>query len=109
VAATSLDGGITEGACALASLLFWTCAASLLWWHEGRASRVDLIFLRWGLLAFVLIGTPLLRPVVEQWESLLPLCYPGLALLMVGLLMYLVARVFGSRSPADGTPPASEA
>ena len=105
----SPDAGINQGACTLASLLFWTCSASLLWWHGGRVSRMDLFFLRWGLLAFVLIGTPLLRPVVERWAWLLPLLSPGLALLLVAPLMYLVTRVFGLRSPFDGTPPASEA
>src|SRR5262249_4670640 len=109
ITSTSLDGGITQGAGTLASLLFWICSASLLWWHEGRASRVELFFLRWGLLAFVLIGTPLLRPVVERWAWLLPLLYPGLALLIVVPLMYLVTRVFGLRSPFDDAPPASEA
>src|SRR5262249_39853753 len=101
---TTLDGGITQGACTLASLLFWTCSASLFWLHEGRPSRFDLFFLRWGLLVFVLIGTPLLRPVVEQWESLLPLLSPGLAALIVVPLMYLFTQTFGLRSPFDGTP-----
>src|SRR3954468_4260199 len=82
IAGTALDGGITEGGWTLASLLFWTCAASLLWWRQGCPSRVDLVFLRWGLLAFVLIGTPLLRPLVGRWEWLLPLLYPGLAALL---------------------------
>src|SRR5437879_306103 len=68
LAGLSLDGGITEGACTLASLQFWTCSASLLWWHDGRASRTDLFFLRWGLLAFVLVGTPLLRPAF-RWQA----------------------------------------
>jgi hypothetical protein len=105
---TVLDGGISQGAFTLASLLFWTCSGSLLWSHEGRASRVELFFLRWGLLAFVLIGTPLLRPVVERWAWLLPLLYPALAVLIVVPLMYLVTRAFGLRSPFDGTPPAPE-
>jgi hypothetical protein len=82
-----MDGGITQGAFTLASLLIWSCSASLWWWHEGHASRVDLFFLRWGLLAFVLIGTPLLRPVVERWAWLLPLLSPGLAVLIVVPLM----------------------
>jgi len=101
----SVDGETTLSACALASLLFWTSAVSLLLWHRGRASRMDLFFLRWGLLAFVLIGTPLVRPVVERSEWLLPLLYPGLALLLVASLMYLFTRVFGLRSPFDDMPP----
>jgi hypothetical protein len=49
-------------------------------WQEGRASRTDLFFLRWGLLAFVLVGTPLVRPVVEQrWMWLLALSDLGFA------------------------------
>src|SRR5437773_11575302 len=59
IAGTSVDGGTTLNASALASLGFWSCAVSLLWWHRGRASRTERLFLRWGLLAFVLIGTPL--------------------------------------------------
>src|SRR5437867_3331810 len=90
---TIIDGGITQGACTLASLLFWTCSVSLLWWHDGLVSRMELFFLRWGLLAFVLIGTPLLWPVVERWAWLLPLLYPGLALLLVAPLLYVVAWV----------------
>jgi hypothetical protein len=109
MASTLLDRGITQGACTLASLLFWTCSTLLLWWHDGRASRLEVFFLRWGLLAFLLLGTPLLLPVVERWEWLLPLLSPGLALLLVAPLMYLVSRVFGPRSPLDGTPPASDA
>jgi hypothetical protein len=105
IASSTLDGGITDGACTLASLLFWASSASLLWWHEGRTSRLELFFLRWGLLAFVLIGTPLLRAVVERWGWLLPLLYPGLAALIVVPLMYLFTRVFGLHSPFDGTPP----
>jgi hypothetical protein len=101
---TSMDGGITEGAFTLASLLFWTCSASLLWWREGRPSRVDLLFLRWGLLAFVFVGTPLLRPVAKRSDWLLPLLYPGLAALIVMPLMYLFTRTFGLRSPFDCTP-----
>jgi hypothetical protein len=107
---TGLDGHVTEGACALASLLFWTCAALLLLrWRAGRPSRVALFFLRWGLLAFVVIGTPLLRPVVGLWWWLLPLLSPGLALLLVMPPLYLVPRAFGLPSPFDDTPPATEA
>jgi hypothetical protein len=105
ITATTLDGGTTQNACALASLLFWTCSASLLWWHDGRASRLDLFFLRWGLLAFVLIGTPLLRPAVERWDWLIPLLSPGLTLLLIASLMYLFTRHFGLRSPFDDMPP----
>jgi hypothetical protein len=109
ITGASPDAGVATGACTLASLLFWTCSASLLWWHQSRALRIDLFFLRWGLLAFVLIGTPLLRPVVERRAWLLPLLNPGLALLLVVPLMYLVTRVVGLRSPFDGTPGASDA
>jgi hypothetical protein len=108
IVGTSLDGGITEGAWTLASLLFWASAAAALWRCEGRPSRIDLFFLRWGLLAVVLIGTPLLRPVVARWEALLPLLYPGLAVLLVMPLMYLVTRLFGLSSPFDDPPPASD-
>src|SRR5262245_5869333 len=105
---TAPDGGTTEGAFTLASLLFWTCSALLLWWREGRPSCIDLFFLRWGLLAFVLIGTALLRPVVIPWEHLLWLLSPALAALIVVLLMYLFTRAFVLLSRSDRTPPASE-
>jgi hypothetical protein len=105
---TILDGGFAQGAFTLASLLLWTCAVSLLWWREGRPSRADLFFLRWSLLAFVFVWTPLLRPVVKRWEWLLPLLYPGLAALIVVPLVYLFTRIFGLRSPFDGPPPTSE-
>jgi hypothetical protein len=109
MASTTLDGGTTQAACTLASLLFWTCSTLLLWWHEGRASRIERFFHRWGLLAFVLIGTPALWLVVLRWEWLDPLLYPGFAVLLVVPLLYLVTRVFGLRSPFDDTPPASDA
>ena len=105
----ALDGGITEGAFALASLLFWAFSATLLWWHEGRVARVELVFLRWGLLAFVLIGTPLLWPIVERWAWLPLVLIPCMAVLLVASLMYLISRIFGLRSPFDGTPPPPEA
>lgn len=101
----SLDGGATEEACTLASLLFWACSVSLLLWHRGRASPLDLLFFRWGLLAFVLVGTPLLRPVVQHWSWPPLVLYPSMALLLVASLMYLVTRVFGLRSPFDDMPP----
>jgi hypothetical protein len=96
-----LDGGTTLNACALASLLFWTCAVSLLLWHHARASRLNLLFLRWGLLAFVSIGTPLLEPVVKQWAWLPLVLSPSIALFLVGSLMYVVFRVMGWASPFD--------
>src|ERR1700693_1742871 len=74
-----MDRGTTLNACTLASLLFWTCSVSVLSWHRGRVSRMGLLFLRWGLLAFVLVGTPLLRPVLERWEWLPLVLYPSLA------------------------------
>jgi hypothetical protein len=101
------DGGITSKAVMLASLLFWTCAASLLWWHDGRASRVDLFFLRWGLLAFVLIGTPQLRPVVQSWAWLELVLIPPTAVLIVMPLLYLVVRGFGLSSFFDELGPGS--
>ena len=99
---SAMDGGITQNAVTLASLLFWTCAAALLTRCRGRASGIGLLFLRWGLLAFVLFGTPVLRPVVRWWWEWL-----NLALLLcesimfVMSLFYLVVRVFGGQSPFD--------
>jgi hypothetical protein len=58
-------------------------------------------FFRWGLLAFVLIGTPLLWPLVAWWAWLPLVFLPGEALLSEASLMYLVTRVFGLRSPSD--------
>ena len=98
---SALDGGSTQNAGTLASLLFWTCAASLLAWRRDRASGIDLFFLRWGLMAFVLIGTPLFRPVVQEWEWLAVVLLPGAAILLVGSLLYLTTRIFGLRSPFD--------
>lgn len=107
IGGSSLDAGITQNACIVACLLFWTCAIILLWWHEDRISLVDLFFLRWGLLPFSLIGTPLLRPIVAEWEWWLewwlrPVLSLGLAVLLVMPLMYLVTRIFGLNSPFDG-------
>jgi hypothetical protein len=104
----SMDGGSTLNACALASILFWSCSVSLLLWLPSRASRMGLLFHRWGLSAFVLIGTPLLRPVVEQWVWLGLVLNPSIAVLLVMSVLYLVTRVFGLPSPFDGTPPPSE-
>src|SRR5262245_62548060 len=101
IAGSSPDGGTTLDACALASLLFWTCSASILFWHRCRGSRMALLSLRWGLLAFVLIGTPLLRPVVEQSAWLALLTSPVIALLLTASLLYVVVRVFRLRSPFD--------
>ena len=109
VTGTSRNGGTTLNACTLASLLFWTCSVSLLLWHGGPASHVERFFFRWGLLAFVLIGTPLLWPIVERWAWLPLVLIPCMAVLLVASLMYLISRIFGLRSPFDGTPPPPEA
>ena len=98
------DGGATLHAGALASLLFWACSISLLLWHRGRVSILDLLFLRWGLLAFVLIGTPWLRPVIEWWGWLPLMLLPSVALLFVASLLYLFTRIFGLSSPFDDMP-----
>jgi hypothetical protein len=108
MASTAQDGGATQNACTLASLLFWSCSASLVLWHRGRVSRTDVLFLRWGLLAFVLIGTPVLRPVVERWSWLELVLYPSMAVLLVVPLLHLITRVFRQRSPFDGEPPPPE-
>jgi hypothetical protein len=98
---SALDGGATQSAFTLASLLFWACASTLLAWRRDRASGIDLLFLRWGLLSFVLIGTPLLRPVVQTWDWLAMVLLPGAAILLVGCVFYLIARIFGLPSPFD--------
>lgn len=103
-----LDGGRTQGAFALASLFFWICAASLLWWRQNQTSRFDQFFLRWGLLAFVLVGTPLFRPIVEWRSWLFVVINPLLAILIVMPVLYLVVRAFGFRSPFDGEPSSSD-
>jgi hypothetical protein len=99
---TFADADKTLNACTLASLLFWTCSISILLWHRPRPSRMDLLFFHWGLLAFVLIGTPLLRPVVGWWAWLPLVLNPSIALLLVMSLLHLVVRVFGLGSPFDG-------
>ena len=107
-----LDGGNTLNAVAVSCVLFWVTFFFLSLSHRFHLTRFRLLFLRWGLLAFVLIGTPLLRPVMERWTLLLPwldaVLAPCLAVLLVVPLMYLVTRVFGLRSPFDGTPRASD-
>jgi hypothetical protein len=108
LADTALDGGIDGRACTLASLLFWTCSTLLLRMRGCCPWYGGLLFLRWGLLAFVLIGTPVLRPVVQQWEWLHPLLDMGESVLFVVPLMYLVTRILGLPSPFNGTPPASK-
>ena len=105
---SALDAGITQGAFALASLLFWVCAASLLRWRRGLLSRVEQLLLRWSLIPFIVIGTPLLRPMFGRWEWLQALLYPVLAALIVLPLMYLVARLFGWQSPFEGAPSTSD-
>jgi hypothetical protein len=87
---SSPDGGTTQMATTLASLLFWTCSALLLAWHRGRISGLELFFFRWGLLLFVLIGTPLLRPIVQEKEWLAVVLDPGTAVLLVMPFLYLV-------------------
>jgi hypothetical protein len=108
VTGSSMDGGTRLNACALASLLFWTCSISLLLWHRGCASRKDLFFFRWGLLVFLSIGTPWFVPVVERYGWLPLVLNPSIALLFVATLVYLVTRVFGLRSPFDDMPPWQE-
>jgi hypothetical protein len=104
LANTGMDCGKMEEACTLASLLFWTCAGSLLWWRDDRVSPRELLFLRWGLLPFVLIGTPLFMPVVAWWKWSSVVLLPGMALLLVAPLMYLVTWVFELGSPSAGKP-----
>ena len=60
VTCTAPDAGRSMNACVLASLPFWACSVFLLSWHGDRVPRPGLLFVRWGLLAFVLLGTPVL-------------------------------------------------
>ena len=108
ITSTVMDRHTTLNACTLASLLFWIGAVSLHWWHRNRASQMDLLFLRWGLLAFVLIGTPLFRPIIEWGEWLELILIPSMAVQLVASLLYIVTRVFRLRSPFDGEPPPPE-
>jgi hypothetical protein len=57
---TGPDGGISHEACLLASLPYWIGAVSILVWRRGRLSRLERQFVRWGLLPFVVVGTPIL-------------------------------------------------
>jgi len=100
IAGSVMDGGRTLSACTLASLLFWTCTVSLVAWR-GCGSGIDLLFLRWGLIAFAMIGTPVLRPVVEEWNWLDPVLLPGTAVLLVVPLLCLITRAVGFHSPVD--------
>jgi hypothetical protein len=71
LASTVMDAGTTADACLLAGLLFWACWVSLMLCHRGKPSRLDLLFLRWGMLAFVFLGTPVLMPIVASAEAAL--------------------------------------
>lgn len=65
VLGTVTDGGESHTAGFLASLPFWACAIPLLVWRRGCASRLELFFVHWGLVAFLALGTPVLLPIVK--------------------------------------------
>lgn len=54
-----LDGGRDQGACLLASAPFWLCALFILARYDPLP-RAGLLFIRWGLFAFLLLGSPIL-------------------------------------------------
>jgi hypothetical protein len=60
ISVTPLDGGKSQNACFLASAPFWACALFILARYDDRLPRLGLLFIRWGLIAFILIGAPVL-------------------------------------------------
>ena len=71
LANTILDGGRILNAVLVSCLLFWGTAGVLFLYRRGSFSALDRVFLRWGSLPFLLIGTPLLMPVVESFLRLI--------------------------------------
>ena len=53
-----LDGGRFQNACLLASAPFWACALYILARYDSLL-RLGLHFIRWGLVAFLLVGGPI--------------------------------------------------
>jgi hypothetical protein len=61
-----MDGGRILHGVVVSCLLFWVSFFLLVLWHRSHVSRFDLLFLRWSSLPFVLVGTPILAPLVES-------------------------------------------
>src|ERR1035438_4599624 len=59
ICAMPMDGGRCQNACLLASAPFWACSLYLLARYDPLP-RLGLHFIRWGLIAFILIGSPIL-------------------------------------------------
>jgi hypothetical protein len=68
LAVAPLDGGRSQNACVLASIPFWACALFVLARYD-RLPRLGLHFIRWGLIAFLLIGSPILYCLLGFAES----------------------------------------
>jgi hypothetical protein len=63
--ATVMDGGITLQASLIASAPFWLCVPFLAW-RDSTPSLFARMFVRWGLIVFIVAGTPALRPLILQ-------------------------------------------
>jgi hypothetical protein len=72
VMGTVPDGGYMLNGLVVSCFLFWVTFLLLFWAHRCLVTRFDLFFLRWGSVPFVLVGTPLLAPLVASiWQSTL--------------------------------------
>lgn len=65
IISTIPDGGRVLTGLVVSCLLFWVTFFLLYLSHRCHATRFDLLFLRWGSVPFVLVGSPLLRPLME--------------------------------------------
>ena len=61
-----MDGHRMLNGVVVSCLLFWVAFFLLFLRHHCHVTRFDLFFLRWGSLPFVLVGTPILAPLVES-------------------------------------------
>ena len=61
-----MDGGRILHGLVVSCLFFWVTFFLLFSWHRCNVTRFDLLFLRWGCVPFVFVGTPILAPIVES-------------------------------------------
>lgn len=60
------DGGGILHASLIAAALFWLCVIAVVIVGPTEPSRIQTEFVRWGLIPFVLLGTPVVRSLASQ-------------------------------------------
>ncbi len=60
------DGGIIFLASMVASVPFWLTSVAIVAWRGQTSTRLEVFFLRWGLVFFVVFGTLFLKPLIAQ-------------------------------------------